>query len=95
MYKEKIEKFWYDAQHPFYVRYCEPEVLEKFAELLIKNIIDEISQYHSSTINAGFIPENPTNEHYEEWGYIKGINCGYNDAVEQIVDGLSTYYGIK
>jgi hypothetical protein len=32
---------------------------------------------------------------YEEWGFIKGSNCGYNDAVEQIVDGLRTQYGIQ
>lgn len=64
-------------------------------DLVIKECIKEVSQYHSTTIYDGFIPENPTREHYEEWAYIKGINQGYNDAVKQIVDGLKQYFEVE
>jgi hypothetical protein len=66
-----------------------------FAKLIINECIKEVSQYHSTTICDGFIPENPTREHYEEWAYIKGINQGYNDAVNQIVYGLKEHFGVK
>ena len=68
---------------------------EKFAELIIQECITEVSQYHSTTIYDGFIPENPTRKHYEEWAYIKGTNAGYNDAVNQIVYGLKEHFGVK
>ena len=68
---------------------------EKFAELIIQECINEISQYHSTTIYDGFIPENPTREHYEEWAYIKVSNTGYNDAVSQITDGLKEHFGVE
>ena len=73
---------------------CEVD-LEKFANLLIQECIKEVSQYHSTTIYDGFIPANPTREHYEEWAYIKGSNEGYNDAVKQIADGLKQHFGVK
>jgi hypothetical protein len=69
------------------------DLFEKFANLIIQECINEISQYHSTTIYDGFIPENPTREHYEEWAYIKGNNEGYNDAVSQITDGLKQHFG--
>jgi hypothetical protein len=71
------------------------DLLEKFAELIIQECIKEVSQYHSITICDGFIPENPTREHYEEWAYIKGNNTGYNDAVSQIADGLKEHFGVE
>ena len=72
-----------------------PRYLEKFSKLIIQECINEVSQYHSTTINDGFIPENPTREHYEEWAYIKGSNTGYNDAVSQIKDGLKQHFEVK
>ena len=68
---------------------------EKFAELIIRECINEVSLYHSATIHDGFIPENPTREHYEELAYIKGNNAGYNDAVKQIADGLKNTFELN
>ena len=73
---------------------CEVDV-EVFAKLIIQECINEVSQYHSTTINVGFIPENPTREHYEELAYIKGSNEGYNDAVKQITYGLKEHFGVE
>ena len=44
----------------------------KFAELIIRECIKEVSQYRSTTFCDGFMPENPTREDYEEFGYIRG-----------------------
>ena len=72
-----------------------PRYIEKFSNLIIQECINEVSQYHSTTIYDGFIPENPTREHYEEWAYIRGNNTGYNDAAKQIADGLKEHFGVK
>tara|TARA_R110000868_G_scaffold382823_2_gene649474 strand:+ start:123 stop:437 length:315 start_codon:yes stop_codon:yes gene_type:complete len=77
-------KFWFTQS----TEDCEKELC-KFAELIIKECIYEASMFTSATIHKGFVPENPTREHYEEWAYIEGNNKGYNDAVAQIVAGLS------
>jgi hypothetical protein len=75
---------------------CIPqEIIDRFAKLIIRECINEVSLYHSATIHDGFIPENPTREHYEELAYIKGNNAGYNDAVKQITDGLKKYFGVE
>ena len=74
--------------------YFDSYLAGKFAELIIQECINEVSHYHSTTINDGFIPENPTREHYEEWVYIKGNNTGYNDAVTQITEGLKEHFGV-
>ena len=80
---------------PYKERYNIPSHNAITKESVVKECIKEISQYHSTTIYDGFIPENPTREHYEEWAYIKGTNQGYNDAVSQIADGLKQHFGIK
>jgi hypothetical protein len=87
MPNEDIMELFEDKNKTFY--------MEKFAKLIIQECINEVSQYHSTTIYDGFIPENPTREHYEEWAYIKGSNTGYNDAVSQITDGLKEHFGVE
>ena len=69
--------------------------LEEFAKLIIKECINEVSQYHCTTINNGFIPESITNAHHYEWGYIKGTEEGYNDAVDQIIEGLTSRFDVE
>lgn len=70
-------------------------MMHNYALLIVKECINEVSQYHSTTIYNGFIPENSTREHHEEWAYIKGNNTGYNDAVSQIADGLRQHFGVE
>lgn len=40
--RDKIKKLWYGAQLGFNNQQCEPEVVEKFAELIIQDCIRQI-----------------------------------------------------
>ena len=68
---------------------------EEFSNLIIEDCISEVLQYNCNTIVHDHIPENMTTEQLEEKAYIKGVACGYNDAVKQIADGLKDYCGIE
>ena len=65
-----------------------------FAKLIIQECVDEVSRYHSTTIDDAFIEEQMEAEHYEQWDYIKGNNTGYNYAVTKITEGLKKHFGV-
>ena len=67
---------------------------ENFAQLIIQECINEVSRYHSTTIDDAFIEEQMEAEHYEQWDYIKGNNTGYNYAVTKITEGLKKHFGV-
>jgi hypothetical protein len=69
--------------------------IEKFARLIIQDCINQVSTYSALNIHNGFELLKTTNEHYEEWGFIKGTEQGYNDAVLQIADGLRQHFGVE
>lgn len=69
--------------------------LEKFAKLIIKECIKEVSEYHYATIHNNVIPEGINSTKFFQWGYIKGTEKGYNDAIDQIVEGLTSRFDVK
>lgn len=68
-------------------------VYEHIIRATIKKCIHEVSQYNSYSLHDDITPD-LTVEQREEIAYIKGIDQGYNDAVQQIADGLRNIIGV-
>ena len=69
--------------------------LEKFAELIVKECVIEILSYSSSIVKSGYLPETLTPKEHEEFGYIKGLDEGFNEAISLMSSVLLTRFGIE
>lgn len=67
--KDKIKKFWYDAQLGFNDQQCEPEVVEQFAQLIVEDCI--------RTIQEKIVTNGPTPANLRSYDHIDDIALKY------------------
>jgi hypothetical protein len=77
---ERIEGLWWKARIGYNNQNCDPEVVEKFAQLIVRECINKIETYQISVGNS------PAGEMACDWTY---------DALKEIRDDIKETFGLK
>ncbi len=77
---ERIEGLWWKARIGYNNQNCDPEVFEKFAELIIKECINKIETYQISVGNSA------AGEMACDWTY---------DALKEIRTDIKETFGLR
>jgi len=77
---ERINGLWWKARIGYNNQSCDPEVLEKFAEMIVRECIDKIETYRIPVGNSA------AGEMACEWTY---------DALKEIRDEIKEHFGVE
>jgi hypothetical protein len=77
---ERINGLWWKARIGYNNQNCDPEVLEKFAELIVRECLDKIETYRIPVGNSA------ASEMACEWTH---------DALMEIRDEIKEHFGVE